>query len=106
MHGLLAIVSILSLTAQLCKGRGNAPIDKSGSSTLNALDTRDSLPSGYEQSPPYYPTPNGGWISSWSASYEKAAAVVANMTLAEKVNLTSGTGYISKSNPSTKARLS
>ncbi|KAE8314822.1 putative beta-glucosidase F [Aspergillus transmontanensis] len=43
-------------------------------------------------SPPYYPAPNGGWISEWASAYEKAHRVVSNMTLAEKVNLTSGTG--------------
>ncbi|OJJ86130.1 beta-glucosidase [Aspergillus glaucus CBS 516.65] len=41
---------------------------------------------------PYYPAPKGGWVSSWSDAYEKAQQVVSNMTLAEKVNLTTGTG--------------
>lgn len=45
-------------------------------------------------SPPYYPTPNGGWLPDWSEAYEKAHKVVSNMTLAEKVNLTTGTGYL------------
>ena len=44
-------------------------------------------------SPPYYPTPNGGWLPNWSEAYEKAHKVVSNMTLAEKVNLTTGTGF-------------
>ncbi|KAJ5173086.1 hypothetical protein N7492_005679 [Penicillium capsulatum] len=44
-------------------------------------------------SPPYYPTPNGGWVSDWKEAYEKAQRVVSNMTLAEKVNLTTGTGF-------------
>ena len=52
---------------------------------------RDSLPAGYG-SPPYYPTPQGGWVSSWTEAYAKAQRVVSNMTLAEKVNLTTGTG--------------
>ncbi|GLA49826.1 CAZyme family GH3 [Aspergillus niger] len=43
-------------------------------------------------SPPYYPAPNGGWLSDWASAYEKAQKVVSNMTLAEKVNLTTGTG--------------
>ncbi|KAL4896115.1 putative beta-glucosidase F [Aspergillus ambiguus] len=43
-------------------------------------------------SPPYYPTPHGGWIADWAEAYEKAARLVRNMTLAEKVNLTTGTG--------------
>ncbi|CAK96912.1 uncharacterized protein An11g06090, partial [Aspergillus niger] len=43
-------------------------------------------------SPPYYPAPNGGWLSDWASAYEKAQKVVSNMTLAEKMNLTTGTG--------------
>ena len=53
---------------------------------------QDAVPAGYVAKP-YYPTPSGGWIPEWKASYAKASAVVGNMTLAEKVNLTSGTGY-------------
>ncbi|KAL2366130.1 hypothetical protein RJZ56_000970 [Blastomyces dermatitidis] len=44
-------------------------------------------------SPPYYPAPVGGWVPEWEEAYAKAHAVVANMTLAEKVNLTTGTGF-------------
>lgn len=51
----------------------------------------DGVPAGY-QSPPYYPTPKGGWLPEWAASYAKAQLVVRDMTLAEKVNLTTGTG--------------
>ncbi|KUL85518.1 hypothetical protein ZTR_08081 [Talaromyces verruculosus] len=54
---------------------------------------RDSLPTNYT-APDYYPAPNGGWDSNWSAAYAKAQKVVSNMTLAEKVNITSGTGYL------------
>ncbi|KAH0533985.1 hypothetical protein FGG08_007408 [Glutinoglossum americanum] len=43
-------------------------------------------------SPPYYPTPKGGWVPEWRASYAKAQALVSQMTLAERVNLTTGTG--------------
>ncbi|KAH7418192.1 glycoside hydrolase superfamily [Cadophora sp. MPI-SDFR-AT-0126] len=57
------------------------------------LEKRDDVPAGFVASP-YYPTPKGGWIPSWSASYAKAQLVVANMTLAEKVNLTTGTGLL------------
>lgn len=46
-----------------------------------------------QASPPYYPAPKGGWISNWSASYTKAAAMVRQMTLAEKVNVTTSTGW-------------
>ncbi|KKA27855.1 hypothetical protein TD95_003253 [Thielaviopsis punctulata] len=43
-------------------------------------------------SPPYYPAPFGGWVSDWASSYEKAKILVDNMTLAEKTNITAGTG--------------
>jgi hypothetical protein len=57
----------------------------------SSKDKRDSVPAGYVAAP-YYPAPPGGWVSSWAAAYAKAQKVVANMTLAEKVNLTTGTG--------------
>jgi hypothetical protein len=41
----------------------------------------------------YYPTPWGGWDDSWAEAYDKATDLVAQMTLAEKTNLTSGTGF-------------
>jgi beta-glucosidase len=43
-------------------------------------------------SPPWYPTPAGGTVSSWAESYAKAAKLVEQMTLPEKVNVTTGTG--------------
>jgi hypothetical protein len=45
------------------------------------------------QSPPWYPTPPGGTVSQWDASYKKAEALVKKMTLLEKVNITTGTGW-------------
>jgi beta-glucosidase len=56
------------------------------------IDRRSALPPGYS-SPDYYPTPNGGWVSDWEDAYARAQQIVSQMTLAEKVNLTSGTGY-------------
>ncbi|PHH61793.1 hypothetical protein CDD81_7957 [Ophiocordyceps australis] len=40
----------------------------------------------------YYPAPHGGWVTEWTESYDKARSMVAKMTLAEKANLTGGTG--------------
>jgi beta-glucosidase len=48
----------------------------------------------YGESPPWYPSPKGGIAKSWAASYEKAAKMVGKMTLAEKVNVTTGTGWM------------
>lgn len=59
-----------------------------------------SLPAGYAALP-YYPAPYTGWISDWSDSVQKAKAMVDTMTLAEKANITAGTGiymeYVPKS---------
>lgn len=44
-------------------------------------------------SPPWYPSPKGGTVKQWEESYKKAADLVARMTLPEKVNITTGTGW-------------
>ncbi|EDU48263.1 BglX Beta-glucosidase-related glycosidase [Pyrenophora tritici-repentis] len=44
-------------------------------------------------SPPWYPSPKGGTDKAWEESYKKAAALVKQMTLPEKVNITTGTGW-------------
>ncbi|KAH8683719.1 glycoside hydrolase superfamily [Ilyonectria robusta] len=43
---------------------------------------------------PYYPAPYGGWVSEWASSYTKAKKLVDSMTLAEKTNITAGTGLL------------
>ncbi|KAI0169643.1 glycoside hydrolase family 3 protein [Hypoxylon sp. FL1284] len=57
----------------------------------SALLPRDPVPEGIVAAP-YYPTPYGGWDDDWADSYEKAVNLVSQMTLAEKVNITAGTG--------------
>ncbi|KAI9925170.1 hypothetical protein ASPWEDRAFT_120280 [Aspergillus wentii DTO 134E9] len=79
----LTLVSLINLTL-------STPTANSAGHTVH-LNSRDSNADEYS-SPPYYPTPKGGWISNWTQAYEKAHRVVSNMTLAEKVNLTTGTG--------------
>ncbi|KAI1326738.1 glycoside hydrolase superfamily [Xylariaceae sp. FL0255] len=44
----------------------------------------------YGQSPPVYPTPNGTGTGDWATAYSKAQALVSQLTLEEKVNLTGG----------------
>ncbi len=56
-----------------------------------SVGPRDPVPAGYHADP-YYPTPYGGWVDSWREAYTKAQALVAQMTLAEKTNITSGVG--------------
>ncbi|KAG9516691.1 putative beta-glucosidase, partial [Aureobasidium melanogenum] len=49
-----------------------------------------------ETSPPYYPSPWGTGAGEWASAYEKAIAFVSKLTLAEKVNLTTGVGWESE----------
>ena len=42
---------------------------------------------------PWYPTPLGGTSEKWADSYHKAQDIVQRMSLAEKVNVTTGTGW-------------
>ncbi|PWY72425.1 hypothetical protein BO70DRAFT_297934 [Aspergillus heteromorphus CBS 117.55] len=44
-------------------------------------------------SPPFYPSPWANGQGDWASAYERAVAIVSQMTLAEKVNLTTGTGW-------------
>ncbi|KAJ5437494.1 Glycoside hydrolase superfamily [Penicillium cf. griseofulvum] len=48
---------------------------------------------GEFQTVPWYPTPLGGTSEQWKESYVKAQEIVREMTLAEKVNITTGTGW-------------
>jgi len=73
----LATLLLLGSTLSSCHG--------------SVLRARDSVPAGYVAAP-YYPAPYGGWVPSWADSYAKAKALVDKMTLAEKTNITSGTG--------------
>ncbi|KAB8337014.1 hypothetical protein FH972_021318 [Carpinus fangiana] len=45
-------------------------------------------------SPPWYPSPRGGTSKTWEESYQKAEQMVQKMTLTEKVNITTGTGWM------------
>lgn len=53
---------------------------------------REAVPRQGE-SEPWYTSPRGGRVERWRGSYEKAAALVGEMTLVEKVNVTTGTGW-------------
>ncbi|KAF2669413.1 hypothetical protein BT63DRAFT_446947 [Microthyrium microscopicum] len=46
------------------------------------------------QSPAFYPSPKGGSAREWADSYAKAAKMVRQMTLPEKVNVTTGIGWM------------
>lgn len=46
-------------------------------------------------SPPYFPSPRIDGSGDWAAAYVKAREFVGGLTLTEKVNLTTGTGWSS-----------
>ncbi|EFQ98009.1 beta-glucosidase 1 [Nannizzia gypsea CBS 118893] len=48
-------------------------------------------------SPPYYPSPWTQGEGVWEDAYQKAVAFVSQLTLAEKVNLTTGVGWMQES---------
>lgn len=46
-----------------------------------------------QRSPPEYPSPWGEGLGDWAGAYEKARRFVSQLTLTEKVNLTTGVGW-------------
>ena len=45
-----------------------------------------------QTSPPFYPSPWADGSGGWADAYAKAVAFVSQLTLTEKVNLTTGVG--------------
>ncbi|RFU77167.1 glycoside hydrolase, family 3 [Trichoderma arundinaceum] len=85
-------------TAVTCIVSGFVALGQAGPSAASAnaqiaaaAAAQSWVPDGYYV-PPYYPAPYGGWVDDWRDSYTKAKALVDSMTLAEKTNITAGTG--------------
>ncbi|CAG8958507.1 hypothetical protein HYFRA_00009822 [Hymenoscyphus fraxineus] len=87
VHPVVALVSQPDFAAEVSR------INRLASSHNSTLKKRDDVPEGYVAAP-YYPAPKGGWSADWAEAYAKAEAVVSQMTLVEKVNITSGTGFL------------
>jgi hypothetical protein len=47
-----------------------------------------------QSSPPFYPSPWGKGQGEWADAYTKARVFVSQLSLLEKVNLTTGVGYV------------
>ncbi|GAP90060.1 putative glycoside hydrolase family 3 protein [Rosellinia necatrix] len=66
------------------------------SASASAVSHRDQSASNLAYSEPHYPSP---WMNSqalgWEEAYGKAREFVSQLTLAEKVNLTTGIGWLS-----------
>lgn len=64
------------------------------STYANATDKFDTAGAKFNQtSPPSYPSPWGEGLGDWADAYQKARAFVSQLTLAEKVNITTGVGW-------------
>jgi beta-glucosidase len=61
----------------------------------NATHVSSGAASG-QTSSPEYPSPWGEGTDDWADAYAKAQSFVAGLTLTEKVNLTTGTGWESQ----------
>ncbi|KAI9841228.1 MAG: hypothetical protein M1838_003661 [Thelocarpon superellum] len=83
---------VLFLLARIATGSIPSP-----SSPTIYLDNVDSVTESgaqsFQASPPKYPSPWGSGTGGWHDAYSKARVFVSQLTLEEKVNLTSGIGY-------------
>jgi len=59
----------------------------------NSSSPGSNSPLNNAESPPFYPSPWVEGTGDWADAYEKAKAFVGQLTLLEKVNLTTGTGW-------------
>lgn len=64
--------------------------------TLGQSDVAANVTEGpltFVTSPPKYPSPWAEGLGDWTEAYAKARAFVSQLTLLEKVNLTTGVGW-------------
>lgn len=73
---------------------GNSTAPFPATTYPNATAPDPAAQENAEFSPPYYPSPWGSGAGDWASAYAKAQAFVSKLTLLEKVNLTTGVGYM------------
>ena len=67
------------------------PLQFPGSTYPNAkVPYAEAGAQSFQTSPPSYPSPWGEGTGDWAEAYQKAHAFVSQLTLLEKVNLTTG----------------
>lgn len=97
MNKLFCKISSLSLLFSSFIFLGYTAKMKSDAFTqLLTLLSAASVASATAYSPPYYPSPLGGRLSTdekWGLAYEKANQIVSEMTIPEKINMTTGVGW-------------
>ncbi|CAL8576254.1 hypothetical protein XPA_002144 [Xanthoria parietina] len=77
-------------------GNTTAPFPNSTYSNATSSDPATAAFTGPAFSPPFYPSPWGSGAGDWASAYERARAFVAQLTLLEKVNVTTGVGWQSE----------
>lgn len=73
---------------------GNTSTTYPGTTYPNAVSPNPAAAADATFSPPYYPSPWGTGTGDWASAYAKATAFVSQLTLIEKINLTTGVGYV------------
>ena len=68
---------------------GNLPLGIQLVRAINAI-----VPQNQRNKSPFVNIAPGGILSKWRDSYERAARLVDQMSLVEKVNITTGTGWM------------
>ncbi|CAD6564454.1 MAG: hypothetical protein ASARMPRED_004420 [Alectoria sarmentosa] len=72
---------------------GNTSTTFPGTTYPNARSPNPAAAADSTFSPPYYPSPWGSGAGDWASAYAKATAFVSQLTLIEKINLTTGVGW-------------
>ncbi|KAK5359351.1 hypothetical protein LTR11_010535 [Exophiala xenobiotica] len=94
---LASVLSFLNVTLQLNSYSQYVLKPVESADTLNKRQSSQPFNNDYNgpqfTSPPSYPSPWGSGAGDWAAAYEKARAFVSQLTLLEKVNLTTGVGW-------------
>lgn len=72
---------------------GNTSTTYPGTTYPNAVSPNPAAAVDATFSPPYYPSPWGSGAGDWASAYAKATAFVGQLTLVEKINLTTGVGW-------------
>lgn len=88
------LVLATSLVHPSIQQDGNTSTTFPGTVYPNAVSPDPAASVDASFSPPYYPSPWGTGAGDWASAYTKAIAFVSQLTLIEKVNLTTGVGYV------------
>ncbi|KAL8869958.1 MAG: hypothetical protein Q9198_007749 [Flavoplaca austrocitrina] len=84
--------NLVTVNAQV--GNSTAPFPSSTYPNASSPDPQAADFTGPAFSPPFYPSPWGSGAGDWASAYERARAFVAQLTLLEKVNITTGVGLV------------